>query len=50
LDELEPDDWEKSSLCAGWTDQDGLAHLVFAASVMPIRHVGDFCRDFFKPM
>jgi hypothetical protein len=50
LDELEPDDWEKSSLCAGWTDQDGLAHLVLAASVMPIRHVGDFCRDFFKPM
>ncbi len=46
LDELKPDDWEKSSLCAGWSHQDVLAHLVFAASVTPIRYVGNFCRDF----
>ena len=46
LGELEPDDWEKSSLCVGWSNQDVLAHLVFAASVTPIRYVGNFCRDF----
>jgi uncharacterized protein (TIGR03083 family) len=45
LDELEPDDWELSSLCAGWSNQDVLAHLVFAASVTPFAYVGNFCRD-----
>jgi hypothetical protein len=45
LNELEPEDGEKSSLCAGWSNQDVLAHLVFAASVTPIRYVGNFCRD-----
>ncbi|HEY1832085.1 MAG TPA: maleylpyruvate isomerase family mycothiol-dependent enzyme [Acidimicrobiales bacterium] len=45
FDEVEPDDWKRSSLCAGWSNQDVLSHLVFAASVTPLGFFGGFCRD-----
>ena len=46
LDELEQDDWEQLSLCAGWSNREVLAHLVFGATVTSLGFIGDVCREF----
>jgi uncharacterized protein (TIGR03083 family) len=44
LTHLDDQDWERPSLCAGWTVHDVVAHLVDTARTTRLRFVADFAR------
>lgn len=44
LAELEPEDWERGSLCAGWTVADVVGHMTFPWRVSTLRLLGQMAR------
>jgi uncharacterized protein (TIGR03083 family) len=44
LDGLDPGEWERKSLCAGWTVHDVVAHLTLATRLSPLAAIGGMLR------
>jgi uncharacterized protein (TIGR03083 family) len=45
---LNDEQWNTSSLCAGWTVRDTLAHLTSGATMTPGRYIGEWVRAGFR--
>lgn len=45
---LSPDDWQRPSLCTGWTVRDAATHILVTAQKTPFSFLGDFTKAGFR--